>query len=241
MTLKDWADLAQITLFPAILVSLVGLWFTLNDARKRAVESHKAELERARIEVEGRNAQWQKVVIYTTLEGKPLTLAEIRDKFVTKATQFGLAELGLDRISDISIHAALLDLIANKAIVRLPPVTPGIADVYTPTRLQLTDPLKTMKAVERLQLARSKQASDVRTIIEQNEGRFTEFELAQFIRTSTNLGDEVVNNLSSILGALEVQGLVGRDDVQKLSRITRIVRTRGPPMVVTPPAPPKST
>src|SRR5208337_3522076 len=148
MPLKDWADLAQITLIPAILVSLVGLWFTLNDARKRAIESHKAELERRRMEVEAHNAQWQKVVIYSMLDANPLGLAEIRDKSVTQATQYGLAELGLDRISDISIRAAILDLIAHNAVVRLPPIPPETADRYTPTRLHLTDPLATMKAFE---------------------------------------------------------------------------------------------
>jgi hypothetical protein len=101
-TLKDLADLAQITLFPAILLSLVGFWFTLKDARKRAIESQNAELERRRIEVETHNAQWQKVVIYSMLDAKPLELAEIQGQFVTRATQYGLAELGLDRISDIS-------------------------------------------------------------------------------------------------------------------------------------------
>src|SRR5690348_16123919 len=84
-TLKDWADLAQITLFPTILLSLVGFWFTLNEARKRAIESHKTELERRRMEVETRNERWQKVVIYSTLDAKPLGLTEIRDRFVTMA------------------------------------------------------------------------------------------------------------------------------------------------------------
>jgi hypothetical protein len=38
MTLKDLADLAQLTLIPAILISLLGLWFNVHDDRRRAVE-----------------------------------------------------------------------------------------------------------------------------------------------------------------------------------------------------------
>jgi hypothetical protein len=106
------------------------------------------------MEVETRNEQWQKVVIYSTLDAKPLGLTEIRDRFVALATQYGLAELGIDRISDISIRAALLDLIANKAVMRLPPIPPETADRYAATRHERVDPLKDF---EQRALLRSRQ------------------------------------------------------------------------------------
>jgi hypothetical protein len=57
MTLKDWADLAQLTLVPAILISLLGLWYNMHETRKQAAER--------------RNVEWQKVIIYSMLDTVP--------------------------------------------------------------------------------------------------------------------------------------------------------------------------
>jgi hypothetical protein len=120
--------------------------------------------------------------------------------------------------------------------VRLPPIPPGTADRYAATRARLIDPLKTIKALEQRGLLRSQQLSDVCTIIEQHDGQFTEHDLAQFMRTSTKLGDEVINHLSSIIAALEHQTRVGRDYDQKLRRIKNIWMAR-----LTAPPPPRPT
>jgi hypothetical protein len=63
------------------------------------------------------------------------------------------------------------------------------------------------------------QATSVRIIIEQNAGRFTEAELAQFIRQSTKLDSQVVDNLSNILSSLEVQGMIARSADQRVARV----------------------
>jgi hypothetical protein len=208
MTLKDLADLAQLTLIPAILISLLGLWFNMHDNRRRAVEK--------------RNAEWQKVVIYSMLDAAPLSLTEIRQELVTQATAFGLTELGLDRIRDISIRAAILELIAHNAVMRIPPETPTATDKYMVTRARIADPMEQIRAWDAHRSELMTQATAVRNIIEQNVGRFTEAELAQFIRQSTKLDNQVVDSLSNILGSLEVQGMIARSVDQKLYRVTRV-------------------
>jgi hypothetical protein len=174
-------------------------------------------------------------VIYSMLDTKPLELTEIRDRFVAKATQCGLPELGLDRIGDISIHAALLDLLANKVVVRLPPIPPLTADRYAASRLSRVDPSRGIKDAEARALARAKSVNDVSTIIEHHNGQFTEYDLAQFIRTSTQLGDEVVTHLPSITGGLEARNQVGRDPDGELHRLKNILVVSPPPPPAAPP------
>ena len=93
--------------------------------------------------MEKRNAEWQKVVIYSMLDAAPLSLTEIRQELVTQATAFGLTELGLERIRYISIRAAILELIAHNAVMRIPPETPTGTDK---TRARIADPMEQIRA-----------------------------------------------------------------------------------------------
>jgi hypothetical protein len=61
-----------------------------------------------------------------------------------------------------------------------------------------------------------KKADSVRRIIENNNGKFTEPELARFIKESTNLGASIVDDLSAIVTMLTDRSRIYEDDSGKL-------------------------